>query len=447
MYYYRHVAKALAESFLSGSETVDGFEERAVKAMGKNYAWLRPLCVKIRGHFNGGLSRANTEAIADFILADEGFAKAFYKNRKEKPKIRFHFANEVRMDSPHPAIAGCEIPQLPTPGSICDWLNIGVRELEWYAGGWNCEQRAPEGPLRHYTYRWVPKPNATPRLIEIPKHRLRAIQRRILNEILNEIPAHHTAHGFAKGRSCLTFCRPHVNKRVVLRVDLRDFFPRIHQGRIIALFRAMGYPVETAKKLAGLCTNRVPGDVVAAVPHKPGDLRLSWRERKKYQSPHLPQGAPTSPAIANLCAFRLDRRLKGAAVKAGAVYTRYADDMAFSGGKDFEREVNRFYIFVYRIAIEEGFEINTRKTRIMRRGVRQKLAGIVLNRHPNIARREYDALRAMLYNCVRLGPSSQNRGNIVDFRAHLLGRISYMRMINPKRARRLIKLFEQIRWE
>ena len=112
--------------------------------------------------------------------------------------------------------------------------------------------------------------------------------------------------------------------------------------------------------------------------------------RHLYAWPHLPQGAPTSPALANICAYRIDCRLTGLAEASGAVYTRYADDLAFSGGEDFERSAERFAIRAAAILLEEGFQVHHRKTRIMRQGVRQYLAGVVINEHVNVIRRDYD---------------------------------------------------------
>jgi hypothetical protein len=163
-----------------------------------------------------------------------------------------------------------------------------------------------------------------------------------------------------------------------------------------------------------------------------------------YARPHLPQGAPTSPALANLCTYRLDCRLAGLAKAAGAKYTRYADDLAFSGSDAFEAGVKRFATHVAAILQEEGFEAHHRKTRIMRQGIRQRLAGIVANHHPNIIRKDFDRLKAILTNCVRSGPEMQNRNAHSDFRSHLEGRISFVEMINPKKGKRLRKIFEQI---
>jgi hypothetical protein len=147
-----------------------------------------------------------------------------------------------------------------------------------------------------------------------------------------------------------------------------------------------------------------------------------------------------------LCAYRLDCRLAGLARAAEATYTRYADDLAFSGGEQLERSARRFQIAVCRIALEEGFEVNTHKTRFMRQGVRQQLSGVVLNAHVNVRRDEYDRLKATLCNCVRHGPDTQNRLGRAEFRSHLAGRVVYVQMLNPSRGRRLRRLFELIEW-
>jgi RNA-directed DNA polymerase len=96
--------------------------------------------------------------------------------------------------------------------------------------------------------------------------------------------------------------------------------------------------------------------------------------------------------------------------------------------------------------LEEGFEVNHRKTRIMRPGVRQHLAGLVVNQRINIARREVDTLKAILTNCVRNGPDSQNREAHSAFQFHLDGRVGFVESVNPKSGSRLRKIFDQIKW-
>jgi hypothetical protein len=177
------------------------------------------------------------------------------------------------------------------------------------------------------------------------------------------------------------------------------------------------------------------------------DPKLFREARRIYSRPHLPQGAPTSPGLANLCAYRIDCRLSGLAVSAGATYTRYADDLAFSGDEEFERCVERFATNAAAVLLEEGFNVHHRKTRIMRQGVRQYLAGVVINERVNIVRADFERLKAMLTNCARYGPESQNREGHASFRLHLQGRVGFVEMVNPDKGLRLRRIFERIQWQ
>lgn len=129
------------------------------------------------------------------------------------------------------------------------------------------------------------------------------------------------------GFDWLQFAESHVQRSVVISMDLTDFFPSVRLPWVSAIFRAMGYPEAVSDALAGLCTTSIPRDVWEGHLGKLSSFR--HREQwERFAEPHLPQGAPTSPAIANLAAFRLDRRLAGLANSAGVHYTRYADDCA-----------------------------------------------------------------------------------------------------------------------
>lgn len=171
---------------------------------------------------------------------------------------------------------------------------------------------------------------------------------------------------------------------------------------------------------------------------------LPGPSQEAYRGPHLPQGAPTSPTLANLLAWTLDRRLHGLARAAGANYTRYADDLAFSG--DFAGGVDRFCRTVAAIVREEGFRLHAGKTRVMGRSARQVVTGIVVNAHCNVARAGFDALKAVLHNCVRHGPAGQNLAEIADFRRHLEGRVCWVEQVNPRRGAKLRRVFERIEW-
>jgi RNA-directed DNA polymerase len=197
--------------------------------------------------------------------------------------------------------------------------------------------------------------------------------------------------------------------------------------------------------LGGICTNAAPRDVWNEIAADLG-LVCVGEARRLYARPHLPQGAPTSPALANISCYRLDCRLSALAESAGASYTRYADDLAFSGGNGFEKSVERFGTQVAAVLLEEELAVNHRKTRIMRPGVRQYLAGLVTNQHLNIVRRDLDRLKAVLTNCVRMGPQSQNRQGVPCFQARLKGRVAFVEMINPLKGRRLRAIFDRIQW-
>lgn len=123
-----------------------------------------------------------------------------------------------------------------------------------------------------------------------------------------------------------------------------------------------------------------------------------------------------------------------------------ATHLAFSGGADFGRSAERFSIHAAAILFEEGFHVHHRKTRVMRQGVRQYLAGVVANQHVNVIRADFDRLKAILTNCARHGPESQNRAGHASFRSHLEGRVAFVTMIHPAKGRRLREILERISW-
>ena len=346
--------------------------------------------------------------------------------------------------------ASWPVPAITSPAELARFLELEPNELDWFADCQARERSASVEPLRHYRYRWVAKPSGSLRLIEAPKPRLKQLQRRLLDEILVHIPPHEAAHGFRPGRSVMSFVAPHVGQTIVLKMDLRDFFVSITSARVMAIYLTAGYPEPVARLLTGLCTNTVPlavwnqADSLDARPGslgreagRPGGCTAS-RTCRKVRPPRRPW--PTWPPTGSM------RGWPAWPEAAEASYTRYADDLVFSGGESFARSIGRFPTHVAAIALEEGFAVQHRKTRVMRQGVRQRAAGVVINQKINIARDDYDQLKAILYNCVRHGPDEQNRAGVADFRAHLAGRVAHVARLNPSRGERLMRLFERIVW-
>jgi RNA-directed DNA polymerase len=434
---------ALARSFLAGKQRVDEVTARGDAMLGHPWRWLRPVARRYVRTF-AGRTRPRVRDVIEFLEGDEGFARAVVRHGGKL--VIQSLLTEPQQMLPVAATKGWKIPAIESAGELADWLGLAPGELDWLADLKRLGSRPEAGPqLGHYRYRVRTKGHGGLRLIEAPKARLKEVQRRILTEILDRVPPHDAAHGFQHGRSIQSFAAPHAGQRVVLKMDLRDFFPSVSRARIQAFFRTLGYPEAVADLLGGLCTNSTPQSIWRQLPFEvnPDELREA---RRLYRPPHLAQGAPTSPALANFCFYRADCRLAGLARSAGAEYTRYADDLAFSGDGGFERRVERFSIHVAAILHEEGFAVHHRKTRIMRQGVRQYLAGLVTNEKVNVLRADFDLLKATLINCVRLGPASQNREAHANFRAHLEGRVGFVESINPDKGKRLRAIFDRIQW-
>ena len=434
----------LARSFVAGEQNVEQIVARCSPLSDEKWSWLPSLARKYVRRF-AGKTRPRLSEVEALLRRHSGVRKASQRYGKQLPLTQW--LTEPQQMLPVSAARAWDLPALESIGALAEWLGLSVGELEWFADLKGFIHRGESSQLSHYRYRVLIKDSGNIRLIESPKPRLKELQRRILTEILDKVPPHTSVHGFVKGRSIKSCVVPHVGQRVILRMDLQDFFPSFPARRIQTMFRTLGYPESVADLLGGICTNFTPRSVWAKGNFDP-PLESQARQwaRDLYCRPHLPQGAPTSPALANICSYRVDCRLAGLAKAAGAAYTRYADDLAFSGDKDFEKRVERFSIHIAAILMEEGFHVNHRKTRIMHQGVRQHLVGIVTNQHPNIIRADYDRLKAILNNCVRSGPARQNREACKNFRQHLEGKVSFVESVNPAKGARLRGLLAKVDW-
>ncbi len=430
--------RQLSLSLLGGRWDKASLAERIERSLEGSPVDPARLAARLIFHFDAGAPPSLRQLVARLSAEDDLFDWFESGDGERHPRI---LLDSPVMGSPPHSLPTFQLPQLSTSADLARWLHLGDDQLAWFADLERRQGRVTRSALHHYRYRWIEKRSGSLRLIEMPKCRLKTLQRRILSGLLNRVPPHDAAHGFARGRSTLSYIEHHVGKPALLRLDLKDFFHSVPVVRIGALFRRLGYPHDVAWLLQGLTTHCASAEMAG-----PEFQRLPWARQKRLADKHLPQGAPTSPALANLCAWRFDCRLQGVAERFALDYSRYADDIALSGGRELQRLAPFLQRLIGAIALEEGFEINHRKTRLLTQSRSQRLAGAVVNRRPNLPREEYDRLKATLHNAIQLGAESQNRQGHADFKAHLAGRIAYAAWLNPARAAKLQRLWERISW-
>ena len=311
-------------------------------------------------------------------------------------------------------------PPIATPKALAEAMGIDLPKLRWLT----YHRRA--AALVHYHRFSVPKKTGGLRHISAPKKDLRRAQEWILVHVLERVGPQPTVHGFQRGRSVKSNATPHVSKRVVVNLDLEDFFPTLGFRRVKGVFRSVfGYPESVATVMALLCTE--PPRVEAELDGKVFHVALGERV--------LPQGACTSPMLTNIACYALDRRLGGLAGSLGFAYTRYADDLTFSS--DDPRKTGRLLKAVRDVVKNEGFVVNEAKTRVMRRGGRQEVTGVTVNRKANVSRKERRRLRALLHNAKKTGLAAQNRTKHPRFRVHLRGRIAWIGMLDAAQGAKL----------
>ena len=211
------------------------------------------------------------------------------------------------------------------------------------------------------------------------------------------------------------------------------------------MFRRVGYPRRVAAALAGLTTAPTPDAVLAAHPREDVDLAQRFLTNARLRDAHLPQGAPTSPALSNLAAWRLDRRLARLAAGFGATMTRYADDLAFSGDEAFGRSVRFFVARVGAIAIEEGFRREPPQDARDAAGAPADVVRRRRQRHdePSAPRARPPARGVVQRRALRAW-TRQNRDGRPDFRRHLEGRVAWAAALNPSFGRRLKALLARL---
>lgn len=265
----------------------------------------------------------------------------------------------------------------------------------------------------------IPKKNGGYREINAPSENLKFIQRWILDNILYRIKCNENVTGFIRDKSIVDNAKLHVAKECIIGIDIKDFFPTIHFGRVKGLFKSLGYSTHISIVLANICT---------------------------YKG-RLPQGAPTSPYIANLICDKLDCRIKKLCDTSGAVYTRYADDITISG----KRGIETLIPIVNTIIKDEGFNINKSKERVLYKYHSQKVTGIVVNEKLSPPKNMIRYIRQNIYYINKFGLKEHLSRTSNEFRSnykeHLYGIAYFIKMIDLDKGIKYLQQLDEIDWD
>lgn len=353
-------------------------------------------------------------------------ARAAAWERRKKEEI-LHLGDEVsgglnQLESRYDRLSRHGLPDFANHRILAQAMLTTVGELRFLAYGRKVAK------FSHYRRFLMPKKTGGHRLISAPMPRLKQAQHWILQQILTKVPLHEAAHGFRTDHSILTNAAPHVGAALVINLDLRDFFPNITWPRVFGLFHALGYSRSVATIFAQLCTEPPVEEVELD--------GQTWQVATGVR--HLPQGAPTSPAITNLLCRRLDARMAGIARKHGFAYTRYADDLTFST-KSGDRDAGRKLLWqVRRVIEEEGFHLHPDKLRTLGKGRRHDVTGLVVNERLSVPRDDVRNFRALLHRMEKSGPVGCTwRGCGDRILARVGGFANYLIMVDPERHKEL----------
>lgn len=272
---------------------------------------------------------------------------------------------------------------------------VGYKEEYLYAAS-----NAPERFYRHYQ---IPKKSGGFREISEPLPSLKEIQRWILDNILTKTSVSIYAKAYIKKKSIKENARFHKRQKIVLSLDIEHFFDNIKSDKIFDVFKNLGYEDDVVVMLTNLCC---------------------LREK-------LPQGSPTSPVLSNIILTDFDNRVGNFTNKNKIRYTRYADDMTFSG--DFNP--GQVISFVRNSLFPLGFKLNQSKTRTRGPGQRQEVTGIVVNEKTQLPREKRKKIRQEVYYIKKYGlESHMNYCKISkeNYLLHLKGLIQHGLFINKK---------------
>lgn len=285
---------------------------------------------------------------------------------------------------------------------------------------WNSIQKLIDDNITSYHKFFITKKNGySKRKILAPNSDLSAVQKYIKVEILDKVKISDSCYGFVKKKNIVTNAKVHIGNEIVLNIDLKDFFPSISSDRVYYIFNKIcGYD-----KTMSYCLTKL----------------VTYRN-------FVPQGACTSPTISNIVSFMLDVRLEQLSKKCGINYTRYADDITFSGSSE---KINfKFYNFVKKIIEEEGFVVNENKVHFSAKSNRQEVTGLIVNNNKiSVSRTYIRKIKQELYYIGKFGLELHIKNSNIEngfYVEHLKGKIMFVRSIDYQKGNDLLKEFNKL---
>ncbi|MBC70828.1 MAG: hypothetical protein CMH47_00805 [Muricauda sp.] len=297
----------------------------------------------------------------------------------------------------------------------------------------------------HYYKRFkIAKKRGGYRIILSPNNELKYLQKWILINILEKIPSHKSCQGFDKNKSIKKNAEIHIGSECILKIDLLRFYDSINEKRVYGIFKSLGYHKNLAVSMAKICTVEVKENFLKAFTKNESDLKNKISSQKEGI---LPQGAPSSPKLSNLILRRLDQRLHCLAKKNGINYSRYADDLTFSGKEEKLKELKKI---IYMIIKDENFFINYGKTNFLKRGNRFFVTGLsVHNEKVTVPKKFKSNIEHHLYHCIKNGVIAHTKKNGIEnrnFKDWLLGCICFINSVEPELGEDFFEKFNEINW-
>jgi len=347
--------------------------------------------------------------------------------KERKSKEIFYLGEEISgglndTESNTDRLQKFNLPDFQNADSLAKAMKIKINELQFLAYNRKVSR------VSHYHRFYMKKKSGGKRLISAPMPRLKEAQYWILENILNNVPVHESAHGFQAGHSIVSNAQPHVGQDLVINHDFKDFFPTLNFARVKGLFKSLGYSQHISTIFASICTEPDQDQV------KLDGINYFVAKGDRY----LPQGAPTSPMLTNILCYKLDKRMAGLATKNGFAYTRYADDLSFSASGDSVENLTKLLFGVKGITKSEGFNLHPDKLRIMRKGSRQEVTGIVVNDQLGIKRKDLRKFRALLHQIKLNGWKGKTWGKTSNTPAAVWGYANFVAMVKPELGKKML---------